>query len=383
MKLMNQIIFFSVLILVLGSVHFYIIVRGLQAIPPAYKTAFITAILVFALSYFAARIMEKTSCNVITDLLVWIGSFWFAIMMYLFFALLLIDFLRLANHFVPFFPSFVTGDIQKTKAVLGWIVVSVISITVLAGYINSRRPVLKTYNLEIKKTAGGMKSLNIAMVSDVHLGTIIGRTYLKIIVDKINALNPDIILLPGDVIDEDIKPVVDNNVGELLTTLKSKYGVYAVTGNHEYIGGVNAAVEYLTNHGVKMLRDTSALIDNKFYLVGREDRSVKMFTGKSRKPLEEILKDVDKSLPVILMDHQPIGLSEAEKNGADLQFSGHTHNGQLWPLNYITDAVYEIGWGYLKKGNTHYYVSCGVGGWGPPARLGSRPEILNFVLHFE
>lgn len=383
MKRMSQIIFFSIVILVLGSLHTYLIIRGLQVIPPSYKTLFITVIFIFAFSYVAARIMENTSCNIITQTLVWIGSVWFAIMMYYFFAVLIVDILRLINHFIPFFPAFITDNPERTKTILGWSVSALILVTVLAGHLNSRNPVLKKINIPINKKAGDLKTLNIAMISDVHLGTIIGRPYLNKVVNKINSLNPDIILMPGDVIDEDIKPVVENNVGELLKNLKSKYGVYAVTGNHEYIGGVREAVNYLTDHGVKMLSDTVELIDGKFYLAGREDRSIKMFSGKTRKTLVEILSGVDKTYPVILMDHQPIALNEAEENGVDLQLSGHTHNGQLWPLNYITDAVYEIGWGYLKKGNTQYYVSCGVGGWGPPARLGSRPEIMNFILTFD
>jgi hypothetical protein len=283
MKRMNQIIFFSIVILILGLLHTYLIIRGLQVIPPSYKTLFIAVIFIFAFSYVAARIMENTSCNIITQTLVWIGSVWFAIMMYYFFAVLLIDILRLINHFIPFFPSFITDNPGKTKTVLGWSVSAIILVAVLAGHLNSRNPVLKKININIDKKAGDLKTLNIAMISDVHLGTIIGRSYLNKVVNKINSLNPDIILMPGDVIDEDIKPVVENNVGELLKNFKSKYGVYAVTGNHEYIGGVKAAVNYLTDHGVKMLSDTVELIDGKFYLAGREDRSIKCSPVKAEK----------------------------------------------------------------------------------------------------
>ncbi|VAW29684.1 Phosphoesterase, partial [hydrothermal vent metagenome] len=101
------------------------------------------------------------------------------------------------------------------------------------------------------------------------------------------------------------------------------------------------------------------------------------------KPLSEIMQGLNRELPLILLDHQPFHLEQAQKNGIDLQLSGHTHHGQLWPFNYITRAIYSLSWGYLQKGNTHYYVSCGVGGWGPPVRTVSRPEILNLKLHFD
>ncbi len=220
------------------------------------------------------------------------------------------------------------------------------------------------------------------MASDLHLGTILGRSFLNDLVDKINALKPDIILLAGDIIDEDINPVIKNNVGEELVRLKSKYGVFAITGNHEYIGGVKTAVQYLIAHGINVLRDRYEKVAGSFYVVGREDRSIRQFAGKQRKNLNELLAGIDKSLPIIMMDHQPFGLNEAFENGIDLQFSGHTHNGQLWPINFIIEKIYDLAWGYEVRGDTHYYVSCGVGGWGPPIRTGSRPEIINFKINF-
>lgn len=221
------------------------------------------------------------------------------------------------------------------------------------------------------------------MASDIHLGTILGKSFLTKLKNQINRLNPDIILLAGDIIDEDLAAVIKNNVGEELIQLKSKYGVYAITGNHEYIGGVKDAYKYLIAHGVNVLRDRYEKIDDSFYVVGREDRSIRQFAGRQRKELKDIMTGIDKSFPVIMMDHQPFGLNEAQENSVDLQLSGHTHNGQLWPLNFIIEKIYDLGWGYRINGNTHYYVSCGVGGWGPPVRTGSRPEIINIKLNFE
>ncbi|MGB6648562.1 MAG: metallophosphoesterase, partial [Bacteroidota bacterium] len=182
---------------------------------------------------------------------------------------------------------------------------------------------------------------------------------------------------------EDLGPVIRGNLGESLRLLKARYGVLAVTGNHEYIGGAREACAYLEDHGVRVLRDSSVRLPNGVTIVGREDRSMEQFAGRRRTPLSALMAEVDTLSPVILMDHQPFGLEEAANAGVDLQLSGHTHHGQLWPFNFITRAVYEVSWGYVKKGNTHVYVSSGVGTWGPPVRTGNRPEIVSIRLEFK
>lgn len=131
-----------------------------------------------------------------------------------------------------------------------------------------------------------------------------------------------------------------------------------------------------------MLRDSVANIAGSFYVAGREDRDKNRFSGKNRLEVAELLSNIDHSLPIILLDHQPFALDKAAEAGVDLQLSGHTHHGQLWPLNFITRAVYEISMGYKQKGNTHFYVSPGYGGWGPPVRTGNRPEIVMIKLKF-
>jgi predicted MPP superfamily phosphohydrolase len=123
-------------------------------------------------------------------------------------------------------------------------------------------------------------------------------------------------------------------------------------------------------------------MDEKFYIIGREDRDKPRFSSRKRKNTEQLLTNLDKSKPLILLDHQPFEMDIKELMGIDLTLSGHTHHGQMWPLNYITKAIYEVSWGYKKKGNTHIYVSSGVGGWGPPVRIGNRPEIVLINLHF-
>lgn len=375
-------IFFGIVFTVYGLINYYIIRRGLSVVPAEYKTIFLVVTIFIAASYIAGRVFENIWISPISIVLVWIGSFWLAIMTYTFLFLIVVDFFRLVNHFFTFFPSFLTDNAEQAKRTMAIIVGILVLCSVAGGFITTKMIAIKKYSIDIKKNAGGLKSLNLAIASDLHLGTINSYEFMYKVGDKLNAMNPDVILLAGDIIDEDLGPVIKYDVGEHLKRLKAKYGVYAVTGNHEYIGGADPAVEYLRKHDINVIRDSVVKIDNAFYIVGREDRSSRQFGGKQRKELSDIMKVVDKSLPVIMMDHQPFNLEQAAQNGVDLQLSGHTHNGQLWPFNYIVEKVYELAWGYKIIGNTHYYVSCGVGGWGPPIRTGSRPEIINIKLNF-
>jgi uncharacterized protein len=377
------IIFFSIVLSLYGLVNYYIFITGWHAIPHrSYaSTIYIILFLVFSLSFIAGRFLERAVLNRFSSLLVWIGSFWLGAMVYFLLFSVLFDLIRLVNFFFPFYSSEPRLRYSELKFFLFICVLSAVFVIVFLGFINARIPRIKKLEIVIPKHSNP-KTLNIAVASDIHLGTIVSRLMLEKIVALINSLDADVVLLPGDVVDEDIGPVIKQNLGETLRKIKSKHGVYAVTGNHEYIGGVEPACKYLEEHGIVILRDSYVLLENEVYIVGREDRSIKQFSGKLRKPLEEIMKDADKSKPVILMDHQPVKLIEAEKNGIDLQLSGHTHHGQLWPFNYITKKVYELSRGYVKKGSTQYYVSCGVGTWGPPIRTGSRPEIVNIKLTF-
>ena len=381
----NFIIFFSIVFLIYGLINYYIFIRGWQAIPKdsPVRTYYLIIFLMLSLSYFAGRFLENRLPAGVCNIFIWVGAYWLGLMIYLLLGVLLTDILRLFNYIIGFFPSFITRNYVRTKEITAIIILLVSIILVIAGRINALNPRIKTLTLKIPKKIENQKHLNVVMASDIHLGTLIGNGRLSYLVNKINSFNPDLVLLAGDIVDEDIGQVIKLNLGETLKMIKSKWGVYGITGNHEYIGGVEPAVNYLEKHGVIMLRDTAVKLNDSFFIVGREDRSINQFGGKKRKRLSEIMKGVDKSYPIIMMDHQPFGLNEAVENGVDLQLSGHTHHGQLWPFNYITEMVYEVSWGYKKKGNTHFYVSSGYGGWGPPIRLGNTPEIVNIKLDFE
>ena len=165
--------------------------------------------------------------------------------------------------------------------------------------------------------------------------------------------------------------------------LSAPYGVFAVLGNHEYIGGnAEEAINYLGEAGVKVLRDSAQEIAGSFYLLGRDDRSGARFNGVPRQDLKTLMQGVDRSLPNILMDHQPSQLEEPVEQGVDLQLSGHTHAGQLLPIRYITRRIFEDDWGLLRKGDFQIIVSSGYGTWGPPIRLGNTPEVVDIMIKF-
>jgi uncharacterized protein len=385
MRKLNFAIFFTVALAVYTLINFYIILRAGQLLSPhhALREFCLVIIVFFAAAFIAGRILERFRLTWLSSMLVWIGSFWLAAMAYFFIVAMAIDIFRLSNYVLPWFPSFLDLHSARTKDVVATVVTAIVVIAVFLGHLNAIRPRIRTLNLSVGKKSSKVDSFTIVAVSDIHLGTIIGKSRLQRIVALINSLDADLVLLPGDVFDEDIGPVIKENLGETLRTIRSKHGVAAITGNHEYIGGAEAACRYLGDHGIRVLRDDSFTIDGVCTVVGREDLSSRQFGGKQRKTLDKLMNTIDGRLPVILLDHQPFNLDDAEKHSVDLQLSGHTHHGQLWPFNYISQKIFEVSWGYKKKGNTHIYVSCGVGTWGPPVRIGNTPEIVNVRLAFD
>ncbi len=383
MKTLNFVIFLTIVLLVLTSVNFYIFIRGWQTFPraPFFRIPYLIIFIIISFSYIAGRILERYTICLASNVLIWIGSFWFGMMLYLFLGAVVCDLLRFINWLTDMVPvPSMRYDQIKLWTAMG--VVAAAVLVVAGGYFNTLHPRIRNLVVDVPKKAGTRACLDVALVTDIHLGLIISNSRLQKMVDMINATRPDMVLLGGDIVDENLAPVIQNNLGELLNGIRSRYGTFAVTGNHEYIGGVESACRYLSAHGITMLRDEAVLVDRCFYLIGREDRSISQFTGKRRKPLETIMKDISPDLPIILMDHQPIRLSDAADHGIDLQLSGHTHHGQLWPINFITNMIYEVSRGYNKIGGTNVYVSNGYGTWGPPSRVGNIPEVVHIKLRF-
>lgn len=379
-----MVIFFTIFFTVYTAVNYYIFIRGWQALSSvSYLKPFYAVIfLIAALSYIAAKFLDGKIPHAIYDGLIWIGSFWFAFMLFFFLSIVIIDLLRLLNWKLNFFPQFITINYADAKKYLLLAVIIISCVIIFFGFLNTRKIVVNTLTIEIPRKQSVLTELNAIVISDIHLSTINGEKLLSKIVSMINELNPDIVFIPGDFVDDRAETLKLEKIGGSLSRIKAKYGVFASTGNHEFINGINGTSMFITDNGINLIRDSSQLIENSFIVVAREDASKSNFTREPRKSLREIMNTVDRNYPIILLDHTPYRLEEAEINGVDLQLSGHTHHGQMFPLNFITKMIYEVSWGYKKKGNTHYYVSCGVGTWGPPVRLGSESEIVNLKIIF-
>lgn len=376
------IIFFLVIYL---SANYYLLIRLLQAfqgIPFAIKMIISALFILCALSYFIAKIFLNNTDSFIYDIFLWIGSIWFAILLDGLISVFLLDIVRWTNNLWGYLPQGLIINYQATKFWTGLIVIAAIFLTTLLGYIHASKIKLKNMEIVLPKDDARLDEIEILYFSDLHLTPVNNGRILSQILKFTEEHNPDLILIGGDLIDD--KPIHLKRMGidKSLPKLKSKYGVFAINGNHEFINGIEESDEFIKQCGVEILRDTSVEIAESIQIIGREDRSIKQFSHKERKQLSELTQSINPNLPSILLDHQPFELSEAQKANIDLELSGHTHYSQLFPLNYLLYFIYEQPWGYLKKGNTHYYVSSGAGTWGPPVRVGSDSEAMLIKIKF-
>lgn len=376
-----QFIFFGIVLLVYGLLNFYIGLRGYQGISaqiPISKILYWAVIILISSTY----IIGMLGRNFIPQRLVYafnlIGGYWMAAFVYLLVFAVLTDIFRFLGKKLNLIPNIVANNTWF----IVFFIVAIVAVLLMVGTYNAITPKVSDYEITVEKKAGKLKQLKCAMISDVHLGEIVKRDRMKKAVEIINGLNPDIVIIAGDLIDNSVEPVKRENMLEELKNVKSRYGTYAAFGNHEYFSGSTEEITTMIEAaGVTVLRDKMVKIDDSFYLVGREDMTGTSF-GFTRSKLESLTVGRDEKLPLLVIDHQPSGLEEAKKTGVDLQFSGHTHAGQFFPINIITSLIYKNSFGYLKEGDFNLLVSCGYGTWGPTVRLGSQSEVLDVTVNF-
>ncbi len=349
---------------------------------PSWLYAILVIFLVLA--FPLGRWAERRNHSLAAHGLLHVGAFYLAFMVYFFLFILVIDLLRLVNRLLPFLPNLITADPQRAGQ---WAFIAVFSLSfldVMAGFANANYLRVRRYHLAVDKKAPGLDSLTIVLASDLHTGVIVRNSRLKKIVNKINSLEPDLVLFAGDIVDENLPLAEEEKMVETLGSIQALHGVFSVTANHEYYGGLEKNLSYLRRGKVKVLQDEAVEVKGFYYVIGRKDQTALRF-GDNRLPLRQILEQgqVDSRLPLFLLDHQPLHLEEAEECGIDLQCSGHTHNGQLFPLNLLNELFYELNWGYKKRGSTHYVVSCGAGTWGPPYQAVGVAEIILLHLSFQ
>jgi predicted MPP superfamily phosphohydrolase len=365
---MKWMFFISIFVAYLGA-NIYLLLRGLHALPHgAPRIVFSITVCFFALIFFVGMFFENKFPVGVVSVMQHVGGTWLCSLLYFVPIVLLIDILRVINRFFPFLHRVFPANPQTVSLYVFFSVIGFVALIFVYGVMKFNNPSVANPDFRTGKQMNSVPKIVVA--SDLHLGYTIGSNKLNDFVEFINSQNPDIVLLCGDVFDRSVRPVESKNMLTKLKEIKAPMGVYAVPGNHEYYGNREKALRYLSETFV-LLRDSIVQPTKDIYIVGRDDR-----TNTNRKPLKEIMQGIDHNKLIILLDHQPQHLEEAQDAGVDFQFSGHTHDGQVWPINVIADKIYEKSYGYLRKGDTCYYITSGLGLWGAHLRIGSRSEIV-------
>ncbi len=268
-----------------------------------------------------------------------------------------------AIHLVP--KDFLFNSVRGTLSIFGFI-----TVIFTYGYFHYQDKVKQPLELSTSKSL--VRPIKIVMLSDLHLGYHNRVDEFRKWVKLINAEHPDLVLIGGDIIDGSIRAIKEQNFAAEFRKINAP--IYACLGNHEYYSGQKDALKFYQEAKINLLVDSVVTVDG-INIIGRDDR-----TNHNRKNLDELTKELDMNNYTILLDHQPFNLEQAEHNHIDFQLSGHTHYGQVWPINWIEDAMYEKAYGPLTKSNTKYFVTSGIGIWGAKFRIGTRSEYLVAML---
>ncbi|MGG0720193.1 metallophosphoesterase [Robertmurraya massiliosenegalensis] len=356
--------------LIYGGIVYYIGWVGFRWIRPEtssrrFKTLYILILVFTASSFIVGRMSGLTFLNVI-------GAYWMAC----FYMLLLL--VPLA-HITVVLLRLTSLPRHKTQKWAGFVTLGLLVSFMTYGVYNAYSPVVRKLDITIEKGTSSLNSLNIVMIADTHFGLLSGKDHAERLVKEVNAISPDLILIPGDLFDDDVQPFLDQKIDLILSDLQAPYGIYASLGNHDkHDGTMQELIDALERSGIQVLYDETLNVQDQFTLIGRKDK-----IDPDRLPLNALMHGVDLTKPTILMDHQPYELDIAEQEDIDLMVSGHTHGGQVFPGNLITNAMYENDWGHLQKEQMHSVVTSGFGFWGPPIRIGTRSEIVTIQVEFE
>jgi predicted MPP superfamily phosphohydrolase len=369
--------FFIIVFLIYTLINVYVFRRGWQALPKS-KAAKRTYSIVYSFAFFSfiiAMLGRNHLSLPVQKILYFPGTSWLAVMMYLLLFFAITDLIHFLNRFFHYIPRNFSKNFRKIQVLTGYILVFSLAIY---GYHQFTNPKIVEQEIVIHKNAGNYKELKVVGISDLHLGVNIDKKRLTQYVNLVNEQHPDLILIAGDIVDNNALPLEKEKMWEEFEQLQAPLGIYFCLGNHEYLSGIQPSMNFLQKTKLHLLIDDFAPVDSSLYIIGRDDKQ----GNHNRKPLKDLVSGIDSNLPLILLDHEPYHLEEAEENGIDLQFSGHTHNGQLWPGNLLVKKMYELGYGYKQKGNTHYFVSSGLGLWGPQFRIGTQSELVIFNIKF-
>lgn len=358
-----------------------------------FKVPFAVVYLFMALSPVIAFLLPKSAVAIVIRR---ISTYWIGIMLYSLLYVVLFDLLRLIAKHTKLKNTllFSRGSVIS----IGSVVVACAVATCLYGIFNARNIKVNEYSVTVNKSCGSDKHLKAVLVADLHMGYAIGVDHITNMVKKINEQNADIVIIAGDIFDNSYDGMDDpEGIKAQLKSIKSKYGVYAVYGNHDIDekilmgftfdwGGKQLNSEKMTNFikecNIKLINDESVLINDEFYLVGRRDTDKPGTEDGTRAEISELTKDLDKTKPIFVLSHEPDELQKTADAGADIDFSGHTHDGQLFPGNLTIGLFLENPCGMIKKDNMYSIVTSGVGVYGTFMRVGTDAEICSVDIDF-
>lgn len=358
-----------------------------------FKVPFAVVYLFMALSPVIAFLLPKSAVAIVIRRL---STYWIGIMLYSLLYVVLFDLLRLIAKHTKLKNTllFSRGSVIS----IGSVVVACAVATCLYGIFNARNIKVNEYSVTVNKSCGSDKHLKAVLVADLHMGYAIGVDHITNMVEKINQQDADIVIIAGDIFDNSYDGMDDpEGIKAQLRSIKSKYGVYAVYGNHDIDekilmgftfdwGGKQLHNEKMTNFmkecNIKLINDESVLINDEFYLVGRRDTDKPGTEDGTRAEISELTKDLDKTKPIFVLSHEPDELQKTADAGADIDFSGHTHDGQLFPGNLTIGLFWENPCGMIKKDNMYSIVTSGVGVYGTFMRVGTDAEICSVDIDF-
>ncbi len=358
-----------------------------------FKVPFAVVYLFMALSPVIAFLLPKSAVAIVIRR---ISTYWIGIMLYSLLYVVLFDLLRLIAKHTKLKNTllFSRGSVIS----IGSVVVACAVATCLYGIFNARNIKVNEYSVTVNKSCGSDKHLKAVLVADLHMGYAIGVDHITNMVEKINQQDADIVIIAGDIFDNSYDSMDDpEGIKAQLRSIKSKYGVYAVYGNHDIDekilmgftfdwGGKQLHSEKMTNFmkecNIKLINDESVLINDEFYLVGRRDTDKPGTEDGTRAEISELTKDLDKTKPIFVLSHEPDELQKTADAGADIDFSGHTHDGQLFPGNLTIGLFWENPCGMIKKDNMYSIVTSGVGVYGTFMRVGTDAEICSVDIDF-
>jgi predicted MPP superfamily phosphohydrolase len=376
-------IFISVIVTVLIGGHLYIAQRLVldPQLPSPWRSTLLAVLAALFATLLLQPIAERRWSRALSRLVAWPASLWMGLA---FLLLTLVTFSDvtwlLLGAAAPLEASGFTGITAARARAL-----SIAGIGVLVGLVAVRGalrpPVIRRIELLLPRWPHALDGFRIVQISDVHIGPILDRRFAAQVVARANALAPDLIAITGDLVDGSVRRVGDEVAP--FADLRARHGVFFVTGNHDHYSGADAWAEHLRSLGMTVLRNQHVRIGDEgasFDLAGVEDHHAAMFGGSLREDLPGALAERDPQRAVVLLAHDPATFREAANLGVDLQLSGHTHGGQIWPFAYLVRLSTPYVAGLYREAGTQLYVSRGTGFWGPVMRLFAPAEITEIIL---